>query len=101
MTCISTIRYFLSWTIFSLCTLPLTFGSSGDRSEQFQRCLAQCFGTCNGNLYPARLPVYLVGFGWSCADECKYVCMHKVTQHAVAGGWEIEQFYGKVSAMKK
>lgn len=95
MICI--VRYLMSLTLLH-CTISLTYGSSGDRSMRFQRCLTHCFGQCNhSNSYPGTLSLYLVLFGWQCSDECKYTCMHQVTQHAVARGWKIEQFYGKVS----
>lgn len=99
MTYVEIVRYFLLWTLF-LCTISLANGSSGDRSKQFQRCLKRCLGSCdNGDSYPAKLPLYLVLFGWKCADECKYTCMHQVTELSVAKGRNIEQFYGKVSVL--
>lgn len=92
----SVVKWFLLWTIF-ICGITLTSGSSGDRSEPFRRCLTRCLDRCkDGNSYPGKLPVYLIMFGWQCSDECKYTCMHKVTQRSVARGWKIEQFYGKV-----
>ena len=94
------IRYFLLWALL-LCAISMASSSSGDRSETFQRCLTSCLVLCkNDDSYPAKLPVYLVIFGWRCADECKYTCMHKVTHHALARGWKIEQFYGKVNITK-
>ena len=90
------IKYLLGWTLF-VYTFYLTSGSSGDRSEPFQRCLKHCFSRCkNVYSYPGRLPVYLVVFGWQCSDECKYSCMHNITERAIARGWKIEQYYGKV-----
>lgn len=100
MTYVEIVRYFLLWTLF-LCTISLATGSSGDRSKQFQTCLKLCLSTCNnGNSYPAKLPLYLVVFGWNCADECKYTCMHQVTQRSLARGRDIEQFYGKVRVLQ-
>ncbi|XP_028391333.1 post-GPI attachment to proteins factor 3-like isoform X2 [Dendronephthya gigantea] len=89
------IKYFLLWALL-LCAISMANSSSGDRSETFQRCLTSCLVLCkNDDSYPAKLPVYLVIFGWKCPDECKYTCMHKVTHRAVARGRKIEQFYGK------
>ena len=96
MTCFGVVKYFLLWTLL-LCIISWTNGSSGDRSEPFQRCLTRCLGLCKrNNAYPGKLPVLLMVFGWKCSDECKYTCMHKVTQRAIVRGWKIEQFYGKV-----
>ena len=55
-----------------------------------------CQKMCTGNLYPTSLPFYLLIFGWNCVDECKYTCMHKVTEDALARGQDVMQFYGKV-----
>jgi hypothetical protein len=96
MTCFGAVKYFLLWTLF-LSAISLTSSSSGDRSEPFRKCLKRCLVLCkHENSYPGKLPLYLIVFGWRCSDECKYTCMHKVTQHAVARGWNMVQFYGKV-----
>lgn len=81
--------------IIILCSMPITFGSTGDRSQPFQRCLNDCQQMCSGKSYPAYLPLYLLVFGWSCKDECKYVCMHNVTEDALVRGQGVQQYYGK------
>ena len=97
MTSFKAVEYFLLWTLF-LCAISLSNSSSGDRSKPFQTCLTRCLILCkHDHSYPGKLPFYLLVFGWRCSDECKYVCMHNVTNLAAARGWKIEQFYGKVS----
>jgi hypothetical protein len=101
MNTLKTVKYFLYWTLF-LCAISLSNSSSGDRSRPFRTCLTRSLALCNNDKsYPGALPLYLLVFGWRCSDECKYVCMHNVTNQAVAKGWNIEQFYGKVSSLPK
>ena len=95
MTSFKAVNYFLLWTLF-LCSISLSGTSSGDRSKPFQICLTRCLVRCkHDNSYPGKLPFYLLVFGWRCSDECKYACMHNITNRAVARGGKIEQFYGK------
>ena len=88
--------FFPTWIVI-LCSVSITFASKGDRSGRFQQCLHNCQQDCQGTSYPAYLPLYLLVFGWGCEDECKYVCMHKVTEDALVRGQDIQQFYGKVN----
>ena len=74
--------------------------SSGDRSDEFQRCLAKCTrDTCDatggggGGGHPNALALRLTR--WTCTDECKYACTHAVTDLALESGVRVEQFYGK------
>jgi len=94
--------------------------SSGDRSDPFQRCLAKCTRhSCNPDAdadananadnghptpppSPLRAqqeqqlqPLALRLTRWTCADECKYSCMHTLTDLALESGVPVEQFYGK------
>ena len=70
--------------------------SSGDRSFQFRKCTDKCSKGCDLDEYPGKLPIYLTVFWWDCTDECKYQCMHNVTQSDVKNNKPIKQFYGKV-----
>ena len=72
--------------------------SSGDRSDEFQRCLAKCTrDACltadGGGHRPNALALRLTR--WTCTDECKYACTHAVTDLALESGVRVEQFYGK------
>jgi hypothetical protein len=73
--------------------LPPVFSSAGDRNEEFQTCIDTCFSTeCSQDPI---LPLYLRFFSWTCEDNCKYNCIHKITNEAVAQNKEIVQYYGK------
>ena len=87
---------FISLLVVILCCTKESLGSVGDRSNEFQDCLLNCESLCIGTVYPAVLPWQLVIFGWSCQDECKYECMHNITQVRVKLGYEVLQYYGKV-----
>lgn len=70
-----------------------TVASSGDRSAEFQNCVIRCsVDTCVSS---SMLPLALQLTRWNCADDCKYTCMHVVTNKAVELGLPIEQYYGK------
>ena len=100
------------------------YASSGDRSDVFQRCLDKCVrqsctatatdtdgrrvrsdsSTSSNNTpgSPVRaqqpqqaLPLALRLTRWTCADDCKYTCMHTLTDLALESGVRMEQFYGK------
>ncbi|CAA7260892.1 unnamed protein product [Cyclocybe aegerita] len=32
---------------------------------------------------------------WSCADDCKYICMHEITDRDIGHGKSVQQYYGK------
>ena len=77
---------------------PFALASSGDRSDEFQRCLSKCTRqTCTSaaedDIRP--LPLALRLTRWTCADECKYACMHALTDLAVESGVPVQQYYGK------
>ncbi|KAG8733004.1 hypothetical protein FRC12_019010 [Ceratobasidium sp. 428] len=80
--------------------------SSGDRSPAFQQCLINCTPrTCSTE---SLLPLALRLTRWNCVDECKYQCMHTLTDIAIEEldnarrtghppdtSARIQQFYGK------
>jgi hypothetical protein len=81
---------------------PFALASSGDRSDEFQRCLAKCTReTCadasadDGIITPRRRPLALRLTRWTCADDCKYACMHALTDLALESGVRVQQYYGK------
>lgn len=69
--------------------------SSGDRSSIFRHCINKCFKGCHLDEYPGKLPIYLTLFWWDCSDECKYQCMHNITQNDVRNNQPVKQYYGK------
>ncbi|KAF9228855.1 Per1-like protein [Gyrodon lividus] len=83
--------------VFCVCTLAFlvtaVYGSSGDRSTEFQNCLSTCYGD---HCHPSTiLPLDLRLTRWTCTDDCKYRCMHMLTDKAVRLGQNIQQYYGK------
>jgi post-GPI attachment to proteins factor 3 len=79
----------------ALVLLPyLVLASSGDSSLEFHDCL----GTCQSKICVTNAPALELSLrltGWTCTDECKYTCMHNLTDDAIATGDPIEQYYGK------
>ena len=66
--------------------------SSGDRAPDFSRCVTKCLDHSCATYEP---PLSLRLTRWSCTDDCRYRCMHTITDHAVEGGVPIQQYYGK------
>jgi hypothetical protein len=92
-------EYICNWlgvTAILLCGIPPTSASIGNNLRRFQVCLSDCEWSCDDKGYPRDLPSYLTLFYWDCQDECKYICMHRVTAEDVAHDRRIKQFYGKV-----
>lgn len=86
-------------SIALLAVLQCIVASSGDRAEIFQVCLTFCEASFCGQPYPMDRSLRLTR--WTCLDDCKYRCMHEITNAAVEKmdmGDEhvrIEQYYGK------
>ncbi|KAJ3909016.1 Per1-like protein [Lentinula edodes] len=79
---------------FSHIIIP-AIASSGDRSDDFQRCLLHCDNTkCTENSAES-LSLTLRLTRWTCTDNCKYLCMHEITAQNIASGLAIHQYYGK------
>ncbi|KAF8589706.1 Per1-like protein [Ramaria rubella] len=83
--------------LLSASLLPSTIlASSGDRTPEFQTCVTQCEQqTCLPPTGPATLPLVLRLTRWTCADECKYTCMHALTNEAIFTHGKVHQYYGK------
>jgi post-GPI attachment to proteins factor 3 len=80
------------YLILALAIPNTCLASSGDRDPTFRSCIAQCEQrTCAS--YDPSLAMRLTR--WSCTDNCKYNCMHYITDHALEGGVKIQQYYGK------
>jgi len=66
------------------------FGSQGDRSPEYQKCVEACkLDSCyvdpkwdDGTAHYTKLPFVLRITGWNCLDDCRYHCTHRVTNEA-------------------
>ena len=75
--------------------IPTVLSSSGDRADDFQSCVSLCqTRTCNSLSSPP-LSLALRLTRWTCIDDCKYQCMHLITDRAIQHGWPVQQYYGK------
>jgi hypothetical protein len=76
---------------------PGARASSGDTSNDFQRCLHKCSrDSCAADGSPLRAqPLAQRLTRWTCADDCKYSCMHALTDLAAESGVRVQQYYGK------
>ncbi|KAI0285234.1 Per1-like protein [Russula brevipes] len=76
---------------------PGARASSGDTSNDFQRCLHKCSQeSCAADGSPLRAqPLARRLTRWTCADDCKYSCMHALTDLAAESGVRVQQYYGK------
>lgn len=91
----------LSLPILLLCyAIGYVLASWGDMLYSYRDCLFYCKLTCSDDGYPGQLPMSLKIFGWTCLDECKYTCMHKVTEDDVINNRVIKQFHGKVVVLE-
>ena len=78
---------------FLVLLVSTAYASSGDRSTEFQNCVSTCYGD---HCHPwTTLPLDLRLTRWTCTDDCKYQCMHMLTDKAIRLGQFIQQYYGK------
>lgn len=79
--------------VLTILMLPTSLASPGDRSPEYQNCVESCkLDSCyvspdwpewdDGTARTTRLPLILRITGWSCIDDCKYHCTHRVTNEA-------------------
>ncbi|KAG2073480.1 Per1-like protein [Suillus decipiens] len=81
------------WALAILPFLVFVVASSGDRSSNFQNCVSACYGD---HCHPqTTLSLALRLTHWTCTDDCKYQCMHMLTDIAIREGSTIHQYYGK------
>lgn len=87
-TSISTLSLLLL-TLFSFILAPVALASEGDRSLEYRMCVnSSVADLCKDNVDDGvveahRLPFILRLTGWSCVDDCKYHCTHRITNDAV------------------
>lgn len=78
-----------------ICLTALALASSGDKRTEYTGCVSTCqVERCN----PQTSLVLLLSLRmtrWTCTDDCKYLCMHELTDRDVAWGHDIHQYYGK------
>ena len=74
--------------------LQTCYASSGDRAQIYQDCVSGCRAqNCDSSLTDLSLALRLTR--WTCTDDCKYQCMHLITDVAIASGDKIHQYHGK------
>jgi len=69
--------------------------SSGDRAADFGRCVDLCKVEDCGQYSTYKMPISLRLTRWTCTDDCKYRCMHQITERDVQAGKRVQQYYGK------
>lgn len=73
--------------------------SYGDSSFAYHKCLHRCdMVNCTGtaeSAFIAKQPFYMHWLGWTCFEECGYMCMWVTVEAFQRDGTQIPQFYGK------
>lgn len=86
---------FWALLIASLASRTGVLASPGDSAQVFQGCVHICQShICDGST-PHVLPLSLQIMQWTCTDDCRYQCMHMITDEAKASGMPVLQYYGK------
>ncbi|KAJ1017917.1 hypothetical protein NDA13_006528 [Ustilago tritici] len=77
-------------TLLALILCPLALASEGDRSPEYRMCVSSCTADLcrdhvdDGIMFAHRLPFILRLTRWTCEDDCKYHCTHRITNDAVS-----------------
>ena len=75
--------------LLALVFSPAVLASEGDRSPEYRMCVSSCTadlckdGVDDGVMFAHRLPFILRLMRWTCEDDCKYHCTHRITNDAV------------------
>lgn len=69
--------------------------SSGDRADMYQTCVLLCTKRVCADDAPHWSSLVSRLTRWTCADDCKYNCMHHLTDQALEQGTRVHQYYGK------
>ncbi|KAF9407439.1 hypothetical protein BGZ94_002697, partial [Podila epigama] len=79
------------------CLSPIAWASSGDRAPEYKYCVETCnLNICENPTLTRSLPLILRLTQWTCLDNCRYECMHKITQRALeTDSDKIHQYHGK------
>lgn len=84
-----------STALVLLLAATIALASSGDRAQEYQDCVASCnTDTCLKQPWQA-LPWAFRLTRWTCLDNCRYACMHTITDAAIDAGTRIHQYHGK------
>ncbi|KDR81958.1 hypothetical protein GALMADRAFT_135342 [Galerina marginata CBS 339.88] len=84
------------WTLLTIVTLSrCVCASSGDRSPEFVHCVDLCRAEKCGPHQTEPLPMALRLTRWTCTDDCKYRCMHEITDRDIQLGKPVHQYHGK------
>jgi hypothetical protein len=67
--------------------------SSGDQSSIFQNCVRKCVNSECAE--PPKMPLILHLTLWDCPQNCRYDCMHSITDAAILNFDRIHQYNGK------
>lgn len=78
-----------------LLSVTIVNASSGDRAVEFQGCVLDCTTSQHCDQFEATKALSLRLTGWSCLDDCKYSCMHRITDSAIKASKPVQQYYGK------
>ena len=79
--------------MFLLLLVLQVMASSGDRSRFYNDCTAKCNkATCTN---PPDMPISLQLTLWNCPQNCRYECMHQMTDISIQYGVRVQQFHGK------
>ncbi|KAJ9475392.1 Protein PER1 [Pseudozyma hubeiensis] len=74
--------------VTALLLAPTALASQGDRSPEYHLCVDSCTadlcrdGIDDGTMFAHRLPFILRLTKWTCEDDCKYHCTHRITNEA-------------------
>jgi post-GPI attachment to proteins factor 3 len=82
---------FLSLLLQLALTIILVSASTGDRSKLFTDCVTYCVQNDSN----CKLSLVLQVTRWTCFDDCRYQCMHSITDIAIEYGTRIHQYFGK------
>ncbi|KAI0628788.1 Per1-like protein [Trametes polyzona] len=86
----------LSYAVLLAALTATVQASSGDYAEEFRSCVSLCQSrSCQGSVPVVPLPLALRLTGWTCTDNCKYECMHLITDRAILHNEPVKQYYGK------
>ncbi|KAF9922624.1 hypothetical protein FBU30_007253 [Linnemannia zychae] len=86
------------------CCASMVMASSGDQQEEYISCVSTCDrdacqGTRTGftaDQHKAHdLDLSLRVTQWTCIDNCRYLCMHDITERAIEQNEPVHQYHGK------
>ncbi|KAK6473108.1 post-GPI attachment to proteins factor 3 isoform X1 [Huso huso] len=74
-------------------------GSQGDKEPFYRDCVKECVqANCTGpplGGFLSAQPRYMTLTGWTCRDDCRYLCMWITVGLYLAEGYKVPQFHGK------